>query len=535
MRRCCRAASTRSCRASTGLQGRRHRGRRSSSSRAIASFGANTIRSIDDRRASPTTTRSRAEPDPTPDARAVLDRRGPAESASAVGRRLTPVPLARPRQPLPRIALDRLRPADARRSPTKRVKVGFSYNLSACGDTPALVEQFGPGLVGDVEKAITAFARYINDTGGHRRRNVQADRSSRTAAAAVRRSNLRRRRRRWRTRRRCSSPSPASTPSPTTSSRRRSRCGADATIPGSLRKYGPNGFQLLEPIEPTLEAWASFGKYYLGDRQHEANNAVPGPHRERRQRQLGHPAEDPHREDGALRPEVPRHRRLQGRRLDRADSRPDDRGDPLARQGLQAGVVHGRQPDRPHLLHATRQRRTRWFPKWTWTSLHGRRRTSTRRRAHGSAAVGERRRTVDPRAAGQASEGEATARRSTRSTTRATASRSPRRSSSRARRVLPTAESMRRGDRAHREARLEHAHARRGRDPQRLLLRRSRPDGVPVPADADGPFKTRGFSHWTVADWSSEAKRYEFPGFPCYWKRFRPNRRGCTDLRGSFK
>ena len=53
--------------------------------------------------------------------------------------------------------------------------------------------------------------------------------------------------------------------------------------------------------------------------------------------------------------------------------------------------------------------------------------------------------------------------------------------------------------------------------------------------DADGPFKTRGFSHWTVADWSSQAKRYEFPQYPCYYRTFSANNGGCEDVRPTFK
>jgi hypothetical protein len=51
----------------------------------------------------------------------------------------------------------------------------------------------------------------------------------------------------------------------------------------------------------------------------------------------------------------------------------------------------------------------------------------------------------------------------------------------------------------------------------------------------NGPFKTRGFTHWTVADWSSTAKAYTFPAYPCYYKTFKPNGAGCEDLRSKFK
>ena len=50
-----------------------------------------------------------------------------------------------------------------------------------------------------------------------------------------------------------------------------------------------------------------------------------------------------------------------------------------------------------------------------------------------------------------------------------------------------------------------------------------------------GPFKTRGFTHWTVADWSSGKAKYTFPKFPCYYKTFKANGGGCEDLRSKFK
>ena len=50
-----------------------------------------------------------------------------------------------------------------------------------------------------------------------------------------------------------------------------------------------------------------------------------------------------------------------------------------------------------------------------------------------------------------------------------------------------------------------------------------------------GPFKTKGFSHWTVADWSSAESRYTFPAYPCYYRTFGPNNAGCEDLRSTYK
>jgi hypothetical protein len=51
----------------------------------------------------------------------------------------------------------------------------------------------------------------------------------------------------------------------------------------------------------------------------------------------------------------------------------------------------------------------------------------------------------------------------------------------------------------------------------------------------EGPFKTRGFSHFTVVDWNSSTAKYDFPKFPCYYRTFGPNGGGCEDLRSTFK
>jgi hypothetical protein len=53
--------------------------------------------------------------------------------------------------------------------------------------------------------------------------------------------------------------------------------------------------------------------------------------------------------------------------------------------------------------------------------------------------------------------------------------------------------------------------------------------------DSDGPFKTRGFEHWTVVDWSVDEGKYTFPEFPCYYRRFEAGGGGCEDLRSKFK
>ena len=52
------------------------------------------------------------------------------------------------------------------------VKIGLDYNKSGCGDAGSLEAALGPAVVGDPEKAVKAFTRHINDTGGIRGRTL---------------------------------------------------------------------------------------------------------------------------------------------------------------------------------------------------------------------------------------------------------------------------------------------------------------------------------------------------------------------------
>jgi ABC-type branched-subunit amino acid transport system substrate-binding protein len=52
------------------------------------------------------------------------------------------------------------------------VKIGLDYNKSGCGDAGALEAALGPAVVGDPEKAVKAFTRFVNDGGGVRGRTL---------------------------------------------------------------------------------------------------------------------------------------------------------------------------------------------------------------------------------------------------------------------------------------------------------------------------------------------------------------------------
>ena len=56
----------------------------------------------------------------------------------------------------------------------KEVKIGLSYNVAACGDAGTLTAALGAATTGDPKKAIEAFTRHINETGGIGGRNLKS-------------------------------------------------------------------------------------------------------------------------------------------------------------------------------------------------------------------------------------------------------------------------------------------------------------------------------------------------------------------------
>ena len=99
--------------------------------------------------------------------------------------------------------------------------------------------------------------------------------------------------------------------------------------------------------------------------------------------------------------------------------------------------------------------------------------------------------------------------------------------------VLPTAEAMRRG--LKRTGKLDANAFVLGADAIRddFYYDAHVPMSYSFPSEK-GPFKTRGFTDWTVADWNSDKAAYEFPLYPCYYKTFKAKGAGCeTSARSS--
>ena len=409
------------------------------------------------------------------------------------------------------------------------VKVGFSYNQAACGDAGLLEAMLGNATIGDFEKSINAFARHINDTGGIGGRDYKPlffdDGGSgcpeKSLAAAVEMAD--------------EAKVFLAVPGLHVVSdyviSRKVPVWGGRDDPASLRKYGPNGLQIFEPIEPTLEAWSSFGKYYLGT----------------------HTTKEPpciiRIESGASGnwdiPEKILVDKMTKYGIKFRDiivfkddaSTAQQQSTTIAIRARDKGCQHvyfmaGNPVGLVFITNAATQ--NNWFPhKWTWTSYTGLVDTelagNLMDQRQWENAVGLTIR-VPPGKHPKydnckkiyqkyhPSDGQETSA----SVLIACAS------------VLPTAEAMRRG--VKRTGKLDSNAYLLGADAIRddFYYDAHVPMSYSFPSE-NGPFKTRGFTHWTVADWSSGKSVYEFPKFPCYYKVFKPNGAGCEDLRSKFK
>lgn len=411
----------------------------------------------------------------------------------------------------------------------KEVKVGFSYNQAACGDAGLLEAALGSATVGDFEKSVNAFARHINDTGGVGGRKYKPmffdDGGSgcpeKSLAAAVDMADEEK----------VFLAIPGLHVESDYVISRKVPVWGGRDDPASLEKYGPNGLQILEPIEPTLEAWASFGKYYLGT---DTNKEPPCLIRI---------------ESGASGnwdiPEKILVAKMAkyGMKFRDIIVFKDDAS--TAQQQATTAAIRARDKGCQHvyfmagnpiglIFFTNAATQNAWFPhRWTWTSYTAASDTELfgalmdQRQWENAVGLsirvppgkhpkdGNCEKIYQKYYPNDGQEGSASVLIACVT-------------------VLPTAEAMRRGFK--RTGRLDASSLLLGADAIRddFYYDAHVPMSFSFPS-TKGPFKTRGFTHWTVADWDSNAGAYTFPKFPCYYKTFKPNGAGCEDLRSKFK
>lgn len=149
---------------------------------------------------------------------------------------------------------------------SKEVKLGISYNTTGCGDAGLLEAMVGAGAAGDEGKAIDAFTRYINDHGGIGGRTLKIviaddggggcpEKALSAARQLVDDEKVF-----------AVIPGLHEVSDYVASKKIPTFIGRDD--PASLARLGANGIGLTQEIGGNLKAWAAFGRYYLRSDQH---------------------------------------------------------------------------------------------------------------------------------------------------------------------------------------------------------------------------------------------------------------------------
>lgn len=408
----------------------------------------------------------------------------------------------------------------------KEVKIGVSYNVAACGDSGTLQAMLGAGVTGDPKKAIDAFTRHINETGGIAGRTMKVvivddgggGCPEKASAAAVKMADEEKVF--------LAVPGLHVEADYLIANKVPTFGGRDD--PASLASAGPNGIMLTEAIEPTLEKWTAFGKYYLDTGKHKPCMIHP---------------------ESGVSGDWNNHEKILVAKFAKYGMRFTDiitYQDDVSTAQQQSNTISARAKAKgcdqvyfmavnPIALIFFTQAATQnlWFPTWTFTSymaladteLAGRLMDqrqwenaiglSTRVPAGEHRMEGNCKKIYDKYYAGDGQNESASVQVVCAQ-------------------LLSVAEIMRRA--VTRTGVLTGDSLLVGADSVRndfffdatVPLRWSFP-GV------DGPFKTKAFSHFTVVDWSSDQSKYLFPTFPMYWEVMGPEQSGGEDLRAYFK
>ena len=415
----------------------------------------------------------------------------------------------------------------------KEVKVGMSYNVAACGDAGVLQAMFA-NQAGDIKKAIDTFARYVNERGGvgggRTYKPIIVDDGGsgcpeKSVAAAIKMADEEK----------VFLAIPGLDVVSDYVISRKVPVWGGRDDPDSLAKSGPNGLALFAPADPTLEAWASFGKHYLksGTTKHTDLAAGNLPCLVRIETGASGNWDIP---QTILVSKMKKYGMEFGDimvfedKLETAQSQSNT----IVVRAKNKGCGHiyfmaGNSVGLIFMTDAATQ--NQYFPKWTWTSrtalsdddnisklmdqVQWENAIGLSTRVPGHPKAGNCKKIYETYN-GNDGQGDSAA-----VLIACTG-------------ILSTSEIMNRGYK--KTGVLDSNSFLLGAD----AIRNDFYWDAHVPMEysfpsAAGPFKTRGFSHWTVADWSSTEGRYLFPKYPCYYRTFGPNNGGCEDLRATFK
>ncbi|HZQ26238.1 MAG TPA: ABC transporter substrate-binding protein [Acidimicrobiales bacterium] len=408
----------------------------------------------------------------------------------------------------------------------KEVKIGYSYNVSACGDAGTLQAMFGSATTGDPKKALDAYTRYINDSGGIAGRTLKVavvddggdGCPEKNAAAAVKMADEEK----------------VFMAIPGLHVESDYLIGKKIPVfggrddPASLAKAGPNGIMLTEAIEPTLEKWAAFGKNYLDSGAHtpcliHPESGASGDWNNHEKIIVNKMAKyGLHFKDIVVYQED----------VSTAQRQANTAAARLKAKGCdQVYFMAGNPIAMVFFTQAATQ--NVWFPTWTFTSymvladteLAGR--LMDQRQWDNAIGLSTRVPPGNHRMEGNCKriyqKYYGNDDQSDSAYTQVVCAQ-----------LLSVAEIMRRA--VARTGVLTGNSLIVGADSVRndffydatVPLRWS----MPSPA---GPFKTKAFSHYTVVKWSSADSKYLFPEFPTYWEVMGPGKSGGQDMRSYFK
>lgn len=407
----------------------------------------------------------------------------------------------------------------------KEVKLGISYNTTGCGDAGLLEAMVGAGAAGDMGKAIDAFTRHTNDNGGIGGRTLKVVIADDGGGGCPEKALSAARRLVDDEKVFAVIPGLHEVSDYVASKKVPTFIGRDD--PASLTRIGANGVGLTQEIGGNLRAWAAFGRHYLASHQH-----VPC---------LIHP-------EAGVSGNWPLYAKLLYDRMsDNGLSFEDTvvyKEDVQTAQQQSAAAVarlKAKGCDQIYFMAGNpialifftqAAENAQWRPTWTFTSymaladseLGGRLMNqnqwqnavglSTRVPPGQHPLEGNCKRIYERYYPGDGQSDSAAVYLVCAY-------------------FLPAAEMMRRGDRL-----------TGGLDANALLVGANSiksdfyfDSHVPLRWEfkPGGPYKTKGWSHYTVVRWSSTRSAYDFPEYPLYWEVMGPNKSNGVDLRPLFQ
>ena len=408
----------------------------------------------------------------------------------------------------------------------REVKVGYSYNVAACGDAGTLQAMLGSAATGDPKKSIDAFVRHINDTGGIAGRNfkvVVVDDGGdgcpeKNRAAAVKMADEEK----------VFLAIPGLHVVSDYLVEQRVPVFGGRDDPDSLARIGANGIMLTEAIEPTLEKWSAFGRYYLDSAAHKPclihpESGASGDWNSHEKTMLAK-----FRKYGMSFVDVITYQEDVSTAQQQANT--------IAARAKSKGCDHVYfMAGNPIALIFFTQAATQnaWFPTWTFTSymvlsdddtimrLMDQRQWENAIGLSTRVPIGEHPKEGNCKKIYEKyypDDGQ-----SDGAYVKVACAQ-----------LLSVAETMRRA--VARTGVLTGNSWLLGADAVRndFFYDATVPLLWSFPSPA-GPFKTKAFSHFTVVNWNSTAGRYDFPEYPNYWEVMGPGKSGAQDLRPTFK